>query len=175
MPPVDVLVAHFKSSRPVPARDAAGVAQPAVTPRERAEGFLRSLVWRAAEALYVRGLVDAILAARPDALVAAVGDFNDVAGSPVLRALRGAGGDADTRGQLLDCTTEIDPMRRFSHFHQGHPAQIDHVVATLELRRRVLEARFLNDALRAHDPLPADGDETPTVDSDHAPLVVRFG
>jgi endonuclease/exonuclease/phosphatase family metal-dependent hydrolase len=166
---VDVFVAHFKSSRAVPARDASGAAIAPATARARAEGSLRSLVWRASEALFVRGLVDEILFARADAYAAALGDFNDIAGSAVLRALRGAGA-----GAMVDCTTAIDPARRFSHFHDGRPTQIDHVVATAGLHARLRDARFLNEGLREHDPLPEDGREIPTVDSDHAPLVVTF-
>jgi endonuclease/exonuclease/phosphatase family metal-dependent hydrolase len=174
--PVHVLVGHFKSSRPVPARDAAGNALPPLAPRDRSEGYLRSLVWRASEALYVRGVVDDVLAREPGAHVAAVGDFNDVATSPVLRALRG-----DGPGALLDCTSGVDPSVRFSHYHDARPVQIDHVLATPDLFGRASQVRFLNDALRMHDPPPPDGaagaagQETPTADSDHAPLVVRFG
>ena len=167
---VDVLVAHFKSSRPVPARDASGAAIAARTPQARAEGVLRSLVWRASEALFVRGIVDEILAAEPHARAAAVGDFNDRPGSAALRALCG-----DGDGALLDCATGIDPAQRFSHFHDGQPSQIDHIVATAGLHARLRAARFLNERLRQHEPLPEDGEETPTADSDHAPLVAVFG
>src|SRR5580658_7284540 len=92
---VDVMVVHFKSPRPVAERDASGdvpsaaslprAPQPAhreglaqASARSRAEGALRSLVWRAAEALHVRGLVDDVLAAAGvRAHVAVVGDMND--------------------------------------------------------------------------------------------------
>ncbi len=163
--PVDVLVAHFKSSRPVGVRDASNREVPPRTAREAAEASLRSLVWRAAEALHVRGLVDEILAARPDAKVAVVGDFNDVPDSAVLRCLR-----AEGSGALADCTTGVDPARRFSCFHGDSRAQIDHVLATESLRALLVGARFVNDALRVH----GSGDEL-APDSDHAPLLVRFG
>ena len=48
---VDVIVAHFKSRRWVPLRDANGQEVPPTTAQARAEAELRSLVWRAAEAL----------------------------------------------------------------------------------------------------------------------------
>ena len=50
---IDVLVCHFKSQRSVPGRDSAGEVVPAQSAAARAEGELRSLVWRAAEALFV--------------------------------------------------------------------------------------------------------------------------
>jgi exonuclease III len=53
--------------------------------------------------------------------------------------------------------------------------QIDHVLVTAQLHAQILHARIYNEALREHEPLPDSGDETPTADSDHAPLVVRFG
>jgi endonuclease/exonuclease/phosphatase family metal-dependent hydrolase len=163
--PADVLVAHFKSSRPVGVRDASNREIPPRTARDAAEASLRSLVWRAAEALYVRGLVDEILEARPGARVAVVGDFNDVPDSAVLRCLRAEGGAA-----LADCTTGVDPARRFSCFHGESRVQIDHVLASESLRALLVDARFFNDALRAHD-----GTDALAPDSDHAPLVVRFG
>jgi endonuclease/exonuclease/phosphatase family metal-dependent hydrolase len=166
--PVDVLVAHFKSSRAVPLRDASGRDVEPGSPREVAEGALRSLVWRAAEALHVRGIVDALLAARPGSLVAAMGDLNDVPASVVVRTVRG-----DGDGALLDCAARIPPEHRFSSIHASARTQIDHVLASQSLYARMTAARFVNETLREHT-VPPDGDEPPTVDSDHAPLVVRF-
>jgi len=174
---VHVLVVHFKSSRSVPARDASGRELPATNARMRSEATLRSLVWRAAEALFVRGLVDEVLAPDPDARVAVVGDLNDVPGSPVVRAVRG-----DGAGELFDCAAGVDAQVRFSAMHDGRRTQIDHVLASANLYRRLQMARFLNAELREHAPVrPPPGDaprgavEPPTVDSDHAPLVTRFG
>lgn len=168
--PVDVLVAHFKSSRSVGVRDASGRELSPRTAREAAEAALRSLVWRAAEALHVRGLVDQILAARPAARVAVVGDFNDLPDSAVLRCLRAEGSAGDGKAALADCTTGVEPSRRFSCFHGADRVQIDHVLASESLRAVLVGARFWNDALRAH----GAGDEL-APDSDHAPVVVRFG
>jgi endonuclease/exonuclease/phosphatase family metal-dependent hydrolase len=171
--PVDVLVAHFKSSRPVGLRDAsnanANQELPPRTAREAADAFLRSLVWRAAEALHVRGLVDQILEARPGARIAVTGDFNDVPDSTVLRCLR-AGAGTGMVSALADCTSGIDPARRFSCLHGDSRVQIDHVLASESLRALLVGARFFNDALRVHGVTDALAP-----DSDHAPLVVRFG
>lgn len=168
--PVDVLVAHFKSARPVRARDAAGVERRPSSQRERGEGELRSQIWRAAEALYVRGCVDAVIAGNPDALVAAVGDLNDTMDSWGVRALCGEG-----PGALLDASERIPAADRFSTLHGGRRMQIDHVLVTASLHARIEQARLLNEGLHEHDPLPESGDEAPTADSDHAPLIVRFG
>jgi endonuclease/exonuclease/phosphatase family metal-dependent hydrolase len=175
--PVDVLVAHFKSSRPVPARDASGRELLSMSAHMRSEAVVRSLVWRAAEALYVRRLVDDVLASNPDARVAVVGDLNDVPGSPAVRAVRGEG-----EGELLDCAAGVDAAARFSAMHDGRRTQIDHVLASAALFAHLQGARFLNAELREHAPVrpPAGGASEgdvgpPTVDSDHAPLVIRFG
>ncbi|HEY1695283.1 MAG TPA: endonuclease/exonuclease/phosphatase family protein [Polyangiaceae bacterium] len=167
---VDVFVAHFKSSRPVPLRDAAGSEIATDRPRGRAEGTVRGMSWRAAEALFVRGLVDDVQAARSDALVAVMGDLNDVPDSPVLRVARGEG-----PGELLDCAARVEARERFSTIHDGRRIQIDHVLASPPLYAHLASARFVNEGLRMHDPLPPSGVAAPTVDSDHAPFVVRFG
>jgi len=168
---VHVLVVHFKSPRPVPERDASGAAVEPRTARERAEGALRGLVWRAAEALHVRGVVDAELSRDASARVAVVGDMNDTPGSIVLRTLCGDG--PGTLGALMDCTTSAEPSARFTVLHEGRRVQLDHVLASARLHERVESARFENAALREHGATSAD--EEPTVDSDHAPVVVRFG
>ncbi len=176
---VHVLVAHFKSRLGVPLRDANGLEVVAATPRARSQGLARSLVWRAAEALYVRGLADEALAADASAHVVVTGDLNDGPESAVLQVLRGEG-----EGALFDCTSTIEPSRRFSTFHEGRPAQIDHVLATAGLAGRVTGAQFLNAGLRdaglrnepAPQPRPPMGEDEPiAIDSDHAALVVRFG
>jgi len=167
---VDVLVAHFKSGRAVRLRDALGTEIPFATAHARSEGTVRGFVWRAAEALFVRRLVDDAIASRPGALVAAVGDLNDVPGSAVLAALRGEGD-----GALFDCAADVPAAERYSCLHQGRPTQIDHVLVNAPLHARLRGARFLNEHLRDHGPLPESGDAAPTADSDHAPLVVRFG
>jgi endonuclease/exonuclease/phosphatase family metal-dependent hydrolase len=165
---VEVIVVHFKSPRPVALRDADGREIEALTARARAEGVLRSLVWRAAEALHARGIVDSLLAADPRAQVALLGDLNDVPDSPVARALQ-----SDGDGSLLDCATVVPEADRFSAIHAGRRIQIDHILATPALYARLRSGRFLNAELREHE-FPPDGNEPPTVDSDHAPLVVRF-
>ena len=168
--PVDVLVAHFKSPLPVALRDAAGAVIQPTHALARAEGMLRSVVWRAAEALYVRGLVDEVLEGDSRARVAVAGDLNDVPESVVLRLLRGEG-----EGALFDCAGGVAQAARYSALHDGKPIQIDHVLATANLFGCVTSARFLNAALRDHGTFDVAGKEPPTVDSDHAPLVVRFG
>lgn len=165
--PVDVLVVHFKSSLPVGLRDASGAELPPVTPRDRAAGMLRSLVWRGAEALHARKLVDDVLAVDPSARVAVVGDLNDRPSSLVVRALRSEG-----EGELFDCAARVEAAARFSVLHHGSPAQIDHALVTANLYARLAHARFLNAALRDHGAF--DPAEPISVDSDHAPLVVRF-
>jgi endonuclease/exonuclease/phosphatase family metal-dependent hydrolase len=167
--PVDVLVAHFKSQLPVALRDASGAEIEPTRARDRSEGALRSQVWRAAEALFVRGIVDEVLEVDPGARVAVAGDLNDVPGSTVLRLLA-----SDGDGALFDCASGVAPADRFSILHAGRPMQLDHVLATANLSGRVSSARFINEALRDHGPLVVGADEPPTVDSDHAPLVVRF-
>ena len=174
---VDVLVGHFKSSRPVGLRDAAGREQAPSGARARGEGTVRGLVWRIAEALFVRGLVDDVLRARgPDAFVAVVGDLNDDPGSTAVRLVRGDGPE-----ELRDCAERVPREARFSTLHDGRRTQIDHVLATASLHTRLQDAAFLNADLRQHDPvLPGTAAATaiatvPTIDSDHAPLVARFG
>lgn len=164
---LDVLVAHFKSNRAVPLKDARGEAIPPVTSAGFAEGNLRSLVWRAAEALFVRRLVDDLLLRDASANIAVTGDLNDHPGSIVLRTVMGGGVNA-----LAPCAEVVPAERRFSILRHGAPQQIDHILVTPALRKRVQSARFLNEELRDHGDF--DDGVPPAPDSDHAAFVVSF-
>jgi endonuclease/exonuclease/phosphatase family metal-dependent hydrolase len=132
---------------------------------ERAEADLRSLVSRAAEALFVRGLVEARASAGEEVVV--LGDLNDTASSVPVRIVRAEG----LPHELFPATDAAPAEARTSVLHRGTPEQIDHVLVTAGLRERVREASFFNEALRDH---PFSPDAEPTVDSDHAMVVVRF-
>jgi endonuclease/exonuclease/phosphatase family metal-dependent hydrolase len=168
---VDLFVAHFKSRRAVPLRDTDGNALWGDTSLSRAESDVRSMVWRSAEALFVRSLVDDVVAAEPDAKVVVAGDLNDVAGSATLAVVQGR---ADSPGALASCADVVPAAERFSIFHRGERSALDHLLVTAPLRARLSDARFVNDALREHPSAAADGSVAPTVDSDHAPFVARF-
>jgi endonuclease/exonuclease/phosphatase family metal-dependent hydrolase len=164
---VDVLVAHFKSLLPMPLVRANGEAVLASTGRDLAEGFLRSLVWRSAEALFVRSLVDDVLSRDANASVLVAGDLNDGPSSVPLQVLRGKGPQA-----LAAVAERIAEAKRFSLLHEGQPVQLDHILVTEPLLRRLKDARFLNENLRDHGPYSAQ--VAPSADSDHAPLVAEF-
>lgn len=171
--PITVFVVHFKSGRPAPLLDAAGAVVEPKTAADAMEGMVRSVVFRSAEALFVRRAVDAVCgaAASPEATpsVAVVGDFNDVPSSIVFRTVRGA-----PPAELFDATRSIPFERRHSLMHFGKTRAIDHVLVSERLLARVTDARVLNEDLRDHDALRAAG-ETHFYDSDHSPVVVRFG
>jgi endonuclease/exonuclease/phosphatase family metal-dependent hydrolase len=166
---LDVLVAHFKSNRAVPLRDANGDPIAPATSASFAEGHLRSLVWRAAEALFVRGVVDELQEIDPERNIAVTGDLNDHPGSIVLRTVTGGGPRA-----LQACADVVPQAARFSILRHGAPQQIDHILVTAALRKRVHDARFLNEALRDHGDFDFDEEQPPAPDSDHAAFVVSF-
>jgi endonuclease/exonuclease/phosphatase family metal-dependent hydrolase len=171
---IDVFVAHFKSKRPVPERTILGDEIAPLTAREHAEGDMRSLVQRAAEALHLRGLVDGVLRERPEAHVAVMGDLNDAAWSVPVRIVSGPAFDP-ALNPLFSCGDAVTPERRFSAIFGGERAQIDHVLVTARLHQSLSSARFLNEELREHEPILDHGPELPpTIDSDHAPFAVTF-
>jgi endonuclease/exonuclease/phosphatase family metal-dependent hydrolase len=181
--PVHVVVSHFKSRRATPLRRASGEVIPISSPRSRADAEVRSLAWRAAEALCVRGLVDDVLSREPDASVAVMGDLNDVLDSTTLRIVMTPRAEV---GALATCASLVPEGKRFSILHEGKGAQFDHILVTATLRARLVSARILNEELREHAPVlstsgkappPSPGSALPappTIDSDHAPFVARF-
>lgn len=164
--PITFLSLHWKSRRATPLTLRDGTDHEPTTVAERAAGDLRSLVQRAAEALFLRKGIDEILAARPTDAVCVCGDFNDVSGSVPLQVVVGEG-----EGMLEDVGLRVPVADRWSVLHGGAPAAIDHVLLTPGIAKQVQNARFLNEGLLDPDALP---EGTPVLPSDHAPLVVTL-
>lgn len=167
--PVHVVVLHFKSGRPVGLRAANGETIPWRTARARGEADLRALVMRSAEALFVRGVVDDVLAIDPRAHVVVLGDFNDGLDSTPVGIVRGA---RSTVGVLHACAQIVPENERFSLIHHGNKVLLDHVLVTEGLRGRLRQVEIVNSALRDHG--SHGDDDAPVVDSDHAPVVAEF-
>jgi predicted extracellular nuclease len=164
---VHVLVVHFKSGRAVPLERANGEAIAWRTARARGEGDLRALVLRSAEALFLRGEVDAVLEVDPGARVVVLGDFNDVDGSTPVKIARGLG----TPGALATAADRVATESRYSLMYKGDRQLIDHVLLSAALADRVTGVTIDNVWLREHESRP---DDTPSIDSDHAPIVVEM-
>jgi len=185
--PVDVIACHLKSKLPTPLLDAAGMPLPGagetgpfgLPAKERAEGDVRSLVCRLAEALFVRAIADSIFARDPSAHVAVVGDLNDTIDSAPVQVIRAAGFRQlePLAGALFSCTDIVEPERRFSILHgsrndEGAREVFDHILVSWGLRARLTHCRILNEDLRDHGPF--DPEAEPAFDSDHAPVVAHF-
>lgn len=168
---VDVLTAHFKSGLPAARKAKDGAKVPDATARDHGESAVRSLVQRAAEALYVRGIVDDVLRAEPDRAVCVMGDLNDIAGSLPIRLLMGV----EPLGplQLWSCTADVAAERRYSCYHGDGPSLIYHVLASERLFRARKEVAIYNEVLRYHGPF-VEGATDLCEDSDHALVTVLF-
>ncbi len=161
---LDVMTAHFKSNLPAPLKTPDGKEIEDKNAYELGQSAMRSLVQRAAEALYVRSLVDGIFAGSPDHSVCVMGDLNDTIDSLPLKLLRGI--DTSSKHFLRACGDSVPEERRFSCYHGGGPSLIDHILVSEPLFRTVRSVEIHNEKLRYHGP---HVDNTPlTEDSDHA-------
>jgi endonuclease/exonuclease/phosphatase family metal-dependent hydrolase len=156
---VRVIALHFKSRR---GKEMIGGDAPETT-THFAETEARAIVWRCAEALFVRRAVDEHLSRNPDEMLCVCGDFNDVPESLPLRIVSGTAG-VDPRtprpDRLVSAVSSIPIAERFSVDHEGDPAAIDHALMSTTLAARFSRAFYS----RASPPAP----------SDHAPLIVCF-
>lgn len=160
-----VFVVHMKSNLPRPLRSAAGQEIAPRTAFERSEGHVRSMVLRAAEALFVRKLVDDALQGSPQ--VAVLGDFNDTPGSLPLRTVQGR--DPSYLSSVLE---RLPEHKRYTTLFHGRTKLIDHIVASPALHARLHSADIDLRGLRDHGPFVAES--VPTRDSDHAMLFARY-
>jgi endonuclease/exonuclease/phosphatase family metal-dependent hydrolase len=168
---VDILTVHFKSNLPAPLRDGDGHVVPDPTPKGVGEAAVRSLVLRAAEALHVRSLVDAVWAEAPERSVCVLGDLNDTVESLAVRLVRGI--DPTSAQHLRPAAEFLPEERRFSCMHRGGRSLIDHVLLSERLYAALRHTEIHNEALRDHGIL--EGEEGPTEDSDHALCVAELG
>lgn len=169
---VDVLTAHFKSNLPSAIKSADGKELPDANLHAAGESAIRSLVQRAAEALFVRGLVDEVFAASPDHAICVLGDLNDVVDSLPVRLVRGiaASPTTGTKHHLRPSA----PPGTFSTFHGGGPTLIDHILLSERLHASLKSFEAHNESLRDHGP-HVEGSTLITVDSDHALCVAEVG
>ena len=170
---IDVMTTHFKSNLPVHLRTKDGREVEDTSSRARAESALRSLVQRAAEAIYIRGLVDDIMHASPDHAVCVLGDLNDQLESLPVRIVRGLGLAEPSHDMLRTCAELLAPERRYSVMHGNDRTLIDHILVSDRLFREVKTFEIYNEALRYHG--PHVDQNPPTEDSDHALCVADLG
>jgi endonuclease/exonuclease/phosphatase family metal-dependent hydrolase len=170
---VDVMTAHFKSNLPASKRTKSGVEIVDTSARARAESAVRSLAQRAAEAIFVRGLVDELLAAQKaqkGRAVCVLGDLNDHEGALPVRIVRGIGESGpDT---LFPCASLVPAESRFSCFHGEEKTLIDHVLVSDTLFSSLKRFEIYNERLRSHGGHAVAA--LPTEDSDHALCVAEF-
>lgn len=169
--PVDVLTAHFKSKLPRGLEKQDGSFVEEATAGDYASSSLRSLVLRAAEALYLRRMVDGLL--QEGRQVCVLGDLNDTLDSLPVRVVRGAERGVDPGDVLFDATGVVPPASRRSVLFGGKGEQIDHVLVSAALAPRVQRAGIQNEALRDFGPF--DPEAPPAADSDHALVWVELG
>jgi endonuclease/exonuclease/phosphatase family metal-dependent hydrolase len=163
---VSVFCTHLKSNLPRRRVGNDGTDDPFVGSFSRGEGHIRSAVVRAAEALYLRGLVDACEAAH----VVVLGDLNDDAKSLALKVLYG---DRESATALSSCMFRVPEHKRYTTLHGGRPSAIDHILVTPGLREFITDANIRNGDLVDH-PMPGPGIPV-TVESDHALYWVELG
>jgi endonuclease/exonuclease/phosphatase family metal-dependent hydrolase len=141
-----------------------------------AEGSFLSAMKRVGQALQTRQLVDALFDAAPQAWLAVCGDFNDEADEVAVEAIRG---DVENTNNpqlaarvLVPCETSVPASARFSLYHRGRGAMLDHVLASRALLAHYRHTEIHNELL--HDESVAFAVDTLYPESDHAPVVAEF-
>lgn len=141
-----------------------------------AEGFFLAAIKQAGQALEARLLVEGILDADPEALVAVCGDFNADDREAPVRTIRG---DEEDTGNghlaprvLVPVERTLAESQRHSVIHHGRKVMLDHILVSRPLLGWYLGAEIHNEALGDELVSPATVWASP--DSYHAPLVAEF-
>lgn len=120
---------------------------------------------RTDEARLVAGIVNDLLAADPGAAIAVVGDLNDFADSPPLRALT-------TDAPLQNLVSLVPAAERYSYIYNGLAQVLDHILVTPRLRALLVRVAFAH--FDADFPDSLSGQPVPNRVSDHDPPLARF-
>ena len=166
---------HWKSKIPSALSSGAGQTWPWANFHEVAQGRLISEVTRMAQALCLRKILDAEIAAKPDGLFAVLGDFNDTAESEAIRMITG-----DSRAvrnqelaslELWPCEASLPPEKCYTMLYRGSKQMLDHIFVSRKLKEKFVSGNINHEGMK-----PArDGswlDQRPG--SDHAPFTVTF-
>ncbi|SMF38685.1 Metal-dependent hydrolase, endonuclease/exonuclease/phosphatase family [Tistlia consotensis] len=153
---------HLRAPRAVPEEGEGG--------SDWAPGFFRATVRRLGQALEARLLVERLLAADPEALVAVCGDCNAPLEDDTLRLLEGRadedGAEVPALLRLIDLARALPEDRRYSLLHGGERLLLDHILASRPLYGLFRAVEIHNELLtEEEDAGPASG---------HAPLVAEF-
>ena len=142
-----------------------------------AEGSFLSSMKRVGQAIQTRLLVDELFDAHGASThIVVVGDFNAEAREVPVKAICGhieetANPDHAPR-VLIPCENNIPDSARYSLFHLGQGAMLDHILASRSMFRFFDHAEIHNEALP--DESGAFRFDTHFPDSDHAPVVAEF-
>lgn len=117
---------------------------------------------RHSQAQVVRGFVDKLLAADPDANVIVLGDINDFEFSRTTDILVGSGSSA-----LTDLPRTLPAPERYTYVFQGNSQVLDHILLSRNLVRTMANKRYSYDIVHTNA-------EFHDQDSDHDPQIVRL-
>lgn len=141
-----------------------------------AEGFFLSALKREAQALELRLLVEQMLGADAQALIAVAGDFNAEDYGSTLRLALAAEEDLGTNAlaghSLIVLDRAIPADRRWSVLHHGREQMLDHVLASRALYGHFRAIDVHNEGLG--DEALGYGKGLHSAASYHAPVVAQF-
>ncbi len=141
-----------------------------------AEGFFLSSMKRVGQALETRALIDQLFDQHPDAWIVACGDFNADLDAVPVEAIRGdvenTGNSNLARRVMVPCERTIPEPSRFSLYHKGQGAMLDHLLVSRRLLGHYRGSEIHNELL--HDESIAFATDMKYPESDHAPVVAQF-
>lgn len=164
------LIAHFTLQGALAA--AAGVQQLTAVAnhfKSKVGENPKKAVRRDVQAATIGAWVDAQRGARPGANIVVLGDLN---ANPKERAMDLLTRDAQGQDRLFDAPVMLPKSERYTGSFQGHPNQLDHLLATPELHARLTGVEIP----RINTDAPGDPYDptTPNANSDHDPILATY-
>jgi endonuclease/exonuclease/phosphatase family metal-dependent hydrolase len=141
-----------------------------------AEGFYLAAIKRSGQALEVRLMVEKLLDADPQALIAVCGDCNAEAREVPVRIMMGSEDDTGNPALggrvLVPLDDSVPAERRYSVLHARRPVMLDHILVSPRLAAAHAGTEILNVGLK--DEILDAKPESQLCESFHAPMVAGF-
>ncbi|MFO7676263.1 MAG: hypothetical protein R6X12_08120 [bacterium] len=167
---------HLKSGRP----EVENVPETESPRRREVLGMALATAGRIYEAAGLRCRLDEAMARPAADHFAVLGDFNDGPGSEVVQLVLGRvhaviEGPSPVAGELFEAAERIAPELRVSYFGRGQEAQLDHILVSKELDRRLVAAGIETQLIDRSGRWQAGARVIGYPRSDHAPVWAAFG
>lgn len=162
---------HIQSSWLIPEKNNTdSSSNPMNTQIDKADGLIRTEIFRFNQARKVRQIVDEFFSGDNNADIIVAGDFNSLETDKPFQVIQGP--EKEAYDSLVSVTLKIPKERRYTiDSAYSNKALIDHILISKHLQEQVSSVDIFNEDIYDH---VSDPNNPYIVPSDHAPILIEL-